>query len=168
MLLDKLNFCGEMNLMTIKITLEFGNAADAREALDKLFPLVVVSAPQLKDEVPPETPGPSADAKVRKPRADAGQTRGPYKPRAAVLPELPQALPQAQSPATPLAGPKAADVAAEKPTFDAVKAALDKLHEKRGMEACRTLLLKHGNGRASQIKPEDYAAVLAEIGAALK
>lgn len=54
--------------MSVKVTFEFENAEAAIVALGKIAGVTPAAAPQ-----------PAAEKKERKPRADAGQPRGPYK-----------------------------------------------------------------------------------------
>jgi hypothetical protein len=166
--------------MSIELTLRFSTLEAARTALNKLVGVytqaqVVVEDKPVDAEIVAEEKTPDPAEKVRKPRADAGQPRGPYKPRAksgkeilaeaAVEAKMPEQSPQQpeQSPQQP---EQPAPAAA---TFDDVKAALGRLHDAKGfgMDACRTHLLKFGANRVSAVKQSDYTAFVAEINAKL-
>ena len=169
--------------MSIELTLRFSTLEAARTALNKLVGVytqaqVVVEDKPVDAEIVAEEKTPDPAEKVRKPRADAGQPRGPYKPRAKsgkeILAEMNAAAVEAKMPEQSPQQPEQSPQQPEQPapaaaTFDDVKAALGRLHDAKGfgMDACRTHLLKFGANRVSAVKQSDYTAFVAEINAKL-
>lgn len=140
-----------------------------------------ISAPDFETSDPPAPrPFPVGKRRGRKPKAAATAAGDPQAAAAAILPAplrapAPAAAapsapapatagPAATSPPTPPAGVPldASAVAPGGAVFLAVKA----FNDKHGMEKARALLLEFGCGMVRQIKPEQYAAVIAKCAAA--
>ncbi len=58
-----------------------------------------------------------------------------------------------------------AEVPADEPayTIEQVRAAFTKFAKQNGKDAAKALLEKHGAGKVTELKPEDYAAVMKEV-----
>lgn len=171
-------------MMKAILTIEFDKPSDLHEAVSRLrgdvkvrgesFNIVMpdrvvagdATVNLVGDAVEKHTADVVAGANARKPRSDAGQPRAPYKPRAV---KEENASPAA--PATPAAGeqstPAAAGADAKAPTFDDVKDALQKVHDKAGlgMDSCVKLLQSFGTNRVTGIKPEQFAQFVASARA---
>lgn len=152
----------------VTVVLEFDSV---EAAVAYLQPPVIVSSslPALpavgpvigESELPEPTP-PATEKKARKPRSDAGQPRGPYKPRD----ESPAApVPSEQHPATPQEAPgnapataPAAAAPSKELTIDDLKAAMTVLGKKHGIEANMKQLKEFGVEKVSVLPKEKYAA----------
>jgi hypothetical protein len=175
---------------------EFDTPADALAFLDEvagtLRPAVVhVNLPELgktNPDVPLAEPVAAAVGpvkKLRKPRSDAGQPRGPYKttttgepaaseplsaagdsvPAASAAPATPTkpAAPgneQTQAATTVVPGAHPSPAAAELTVVD-VRAAMEVLNKKRGIEANMKVLAQFKVQRASELPKEKYAEFIA-------
>lgn len=122
-----------------------------------------------------ETPEPVVK-KARKPRADAGKPRGPYKEKAAEAPAdvAATAATEVAGGASDAVGQKAdqtavaatpAPAAQKEPTLDDVKAAMSVLSKKVNIDANIKLLAQFGVDRSSLLPKVKYAEFIA---AALK
>jgi hypothetical protein len=185
------------------ITLEFDNPASLYAAVDRLrgkdvsFTVSIPPTAKLGDLEPrpaiPVTPTGEVIAqpvveKTRKPRADAGKPRGPYKTNgepAASVPGAADATASAkpEAPATPAnsAAPEKAPAegdkpqpsgvvpatAAAEPTLDDARAALARINAVPGlgMEACLAHLAEFGTDRITLLKKEHYARFIAAADA---
>lgn len=111
-------------------------------------------------------PQPQAEKKVRKPRSDAGQPRGPYKKDE---PAAPATRPADAPESSPAPAPMAA-VPAEQPakelTIDDLKAAMTILAKKKNIEANMAVLRRFGVGQVSKLPVDKYPAFLAAVKAA--
>lgn len=145
--------------MKITIIREFDSVEEAVEFLQPYVPPVQqikIDLPVRESELPETVPAP--EKKPRKPRSDAGQPRGPYKPReetAAPAQTVPDAAP-AQSAAPAAAAP--APAAPKELTIDDLKAAMTVLSKKHGIEANMKLLAQFGTEKVSALPKDKYAA----------
>ena len=179
--------------MAVQVTLTFNSYDEAIVALGKLVG-AKVAAPVVKAE----TAAPAEDkpaARTRKPRADAGQPRGPYKarnepaapqqgePTSAAAPVVPTdpapaaeaAAPQTEAPAEPpapatqAANPPAASAPSEK---DA-QAALEKLFNEKAkaggngaaIQAAKDLLARYGVQKVRDLPAERRVEFIKECEA---
>jgi hypothetical protein len=177
--------------MYSKITIFCDNEAELREFAERILskptvafpepvsPQAVIQTPVMLDPV--EKP-------ARKPRADAGKPRGPYKTNgepAASVPGAADATASAkpEAPATPAnsAAPEKAPAegdkpqpsgvvpatAAAEPTLDDARAALARINAVPGlgMEACLAHLAEFGTDRITLLKKEHYARFIAAADA---
>ncbi len=155
----------------IEITFYFNTI---EEAIATLGSLVQKAAPVANLEKPAQPLVIETKVtKPRKPRADAGQKRGPYK-----TVEAPAADPQvaAEPPAEPAAStPETAAPAVQEevidkgstsapaaaaPTEAEVQAAIDKVFSAKGLKAAMAALDSFGVKRGRDLKPEDRAAFI--------
>ena len=158
-------------------------AVTGREEITVALPPLHILHPSPLEPQPPVTteaaPAGAAMPRQRKPRADAGKPRGPYKSTgvvaegaspntaspaepasAATAPtnsEAPVASPTA-TPTTASAAPVASEPGKEL-TIDDARAALKRISDTKGlgMEACMTHLQEFGVTRISDLKAPDYA-----------
>jgi hypothetical protein len=130
--------------MSIKVTLEFADAESAITALAKL------RAPETKDVASPKADKPSKPTTPAKTEAAA-----PTPPTAQASPAAPAAAPATQPPAPS---------APAGPTFDDVKAAIAITAATDRPRAVATLA-KFGAKAGKDLKPEQYAAFVAELTA---
>ena len=160
----------------IKITLEFTSVDAAIVALGKL----VVAAPK-KDSVAPAKPAPVVSLPTpgpepvvtepkptakRAPRADKGVPRGPYKKDVAA-PDSADGGAAPAVPATPVAPePLGQEPGAAAPTATLAdcQKALEKMHDKVGLQPCLDLLARYGVKRVRDLLPKQYAEFAAEAG----
>lgn len=194
--------------MTVKITLEFPSVEEAIVALGKMSALgkarraanqtigaQAVAAPVATakaSEAPPSSPPaapvtPVVTGTPRKPRADKGKPRGPYKPDTnaegagaqsenAASPAAPAAAPSAEvseQNAVPVSAPEGAAGSPQGPvtgaapvpsTDEAIKAGEDMLAAK-GLEAVRALITSYGVARISAIPADKRAEFIAKARA---
>jgi len=171
----------------IDITLHFNTAEEAIIALAK-----IKGGAAAKAAVAPVAPAAPAEqpaaTKPRKPRADAGKPRGPYKTGDAPPPE--PAAP-APSPEVPRGAGASADAAAPEPaapapaeadnaqpsgpapvtagpaTLEEAQAALTKLFETKGLFTAQEVLGAFGVKRLKELEPEKRAEFIANATAAL-
>lgn len=176
--------------MRSEITIFCDNEDELREFVQRVLseprsdvvvhiPVTLESAPRVTttDSTAPAAPV----KKERKPRADAGQKRGPYKttggaaegasageaaspadPSSAAATPTSPAAPEQTVQATPAPAQSAAPAAAEpgkEPTLDDVRAALKRVSDTKdlGMPACMGQLAKFHVLRVSEVKKEQYA-----------
>lgn len=119
-------------------------------------------APEQSD-TPAAAESPQPGKKPRKPRSDAGQPRGPYKTtEKSEAPAAPATVPAEKS-----AAPEAAGQAAE-PTIADVRAAMEVLSKKRGIEANMKALRDYGVQRVSELPAAKYGEFIAKIKEAAK
>lgn len=130
-------------------------AATLAERTGTTFTPVVTPTPAPTDTQ--SLPQPPADKPARKPRADAGRTRGPHKDTTLAAPEKATAEPQSATPPVVVA-PAAADPSA-KPTKEDAIAALGRINKTAGMgmPACMEFLKLFGVNRISILPPESFA-----------
>jgi hypothetical protein len=157
----------------IKVELEFHSVPEAIIALN-----AIMNLPEVKATPVAATPGEKvAEAKVRRGRADKGQKRGEYKPRetsatAEAAPTAPvkevHGEPATQpEPAAVVSSPAEVVKAAPVPAtigdkdVDAQKA-MEALHGKKGLDACRVLLGQFGVSRIREIPTARRAEFLEE------
>jgi hypothetical protein len=159
----------------IKVQLEFHSVPEAIIALN-----AIMNLPEVKASPVVVTPGAKvAEAKARRGRADKGQKRGEYKPRTD-QPAAPAAASSLSSVASqgaiPAGAPAAENAAAPVAPAEVVKAeiikqqaehtpvpatigdkdaeaqkAMEALHGKKGLDACRVLLGQFGVSRIREI-----------------
>jgi pyruvate dehydrogenase E2 component (dihydrolipoamide acetyltransferase) len=181
--------------MSVKITLEFKSVDEAIVALGKLTPEAHAKALAAATQVPAAAAAPAteAPAKTRKPRADAGQPRGPYKtteqnavaaggaPTGTQPTEAPAQSTPAQAPVAPAAAavpataaqPQASTPAPESapaaavvvPTPEQVQAAVEGLYNAKGFDICSEVLGRYGVKRGKDLLPEQRADFIAEAKA---
>lgn len=181
----------------IDITLHFNTAEEAIIALAKIKGGAAAKAAAAPVESPPVNATVAATAKVRKPRADAGKPRGPYKNAdaagniesenrstlesasngsAAIAPSVGSVNPSA--PATQPAAPAPAEADKAQPsgsapvtagpaTLEDAQAALTKLFETKGLATAQEVLGTFGVKRLKELAPEKRAAFIANATAAL-
>jgi hypothetical protein len=147
--------------MKITITEEFKDVNEAHAFLERVFggpPMVTQNISGLQQE--PVAAATEPVKKLRKPRSDAGQPRGPYKTTGEPAASEPDT--GATSVVTPSAAPAtpttpAVTAAQAVLTVADVRAAMEVLNKKRGIEANMKLLAKFGVQRASDLPKEKYA-----------
>lgn len=174
----------------VKISLEFPTVDAAIVALGKLASVAAV-APAEKKQATPLIPTVVAKEIVaknsgRKPRADKGKERGPYKTvgaggnteasqEPAASPPTPETAAPAQASSLSSVtnqsaipeGTSGADKAAA-PTEAEAQTALSKVFEKFGLPACQLLLKDHGVSRMRDLPAEKRAAFIAAAEARVK
>lgn len=180
----------------IDITLHFNTAEEAIIALAK-----IKGGAAAKAAVAPVAPAAPAEqpaaTKPRKPRADAGKPRGPYKNAdaagniesenrstlesasngsAAIAPSVDSVSPSASAPEPAAPAPAEADnaqpsgsapVTAGPATLEDAQAALTKLFETKGLATAQEVLGAFGVKRLKELEPEKRAAFIANAQAAL-
>lgn len=161
----------------ITLTLTFDSLEEAIEYLAPAQPPVTITATPLGAFERPNAQ-PQTEKKPRKPRADAGVPRGPYKDKAAeapaetAAPAGPEASPVVQNapdtgvPAAAVPAPletqvKTEATAPKEPTLDDVKAAMSVLSKKKNIDANIQLLAKFGVQKASALPTARYAEFIA-------
>lgn len=170
--------------MKITISQDFNSVEAAEEFLARRFgqPFSSAVAPVKNPPVEasqaaqaPVAAAPLIPNRARKPRSDAGQARGPYKPRDSVsAPVPPEAEPGAPSApvgmavTAPTAPPAAASAAAPQAgspgeasdlTVEALRETLGRLQKTpgKGVEACLAAIKQFGVTRISDLPKERYA-----------
>lgn len=173
----------------VEVTLKFGSYDEAILALGKLA--VAATTPRASGPAPIKPQAEAATVtKTRKPRADAGKVRGPYKdsapeaqkePAAPDAVEPPAAVPAPAAVAAPVAAePKAAAVspapadpaptpvlpaAAPKVTEEDAQKALQRLWDTKGPAVAIAVLAAFHASKIKQLKAEDYPAFVAKANA---
>ncbi len=138
--------------MTVKVTLEFDTASEAADFLATL-----------------EDGQPAAiDAEPKKSRGRPRKEKEPAAPTpAAASPAAPATQPAAAVSAAPAAAtPAPTPSSASAVQYKDLVEPLTQLAEK-DYDAAKAILGKYGAAKADQLKAENYAAVLAELNAAL-
>jgi hypothetical protein len=154
----------------VRITLEYNTAEEAIVALAKLgdieSPVKNAAPAPVREEGQQEHTAPAASApeaapRSRKPRADAGKTRGPRKVNAApaaatavadVAP-VPAAAPK---PTAPASAPAEGDGPAAVDPKD-VQAAIEQLYAAKQADVTMAALARFGVSRGRDLKPEQRA-----------
>lgn len=164
----------------VKITLEFKSVDEAIVALGKLVGIKTSAAPQEKVNAAQSSVVPAAavESGKRKPRADKGQKREPYKPREqeAAAPEKDGTVQSDRGTGktgsaltlTPAAG--APDVASPPAALGAktpheidVQAAVEKLYGEKGYDTTLAALSRYGVKRGKDLLPEHRANFIADV-----
>ena len=167
--------------MAVKLTLEFKSVDEAIVALGKLVGVKVSAAPQAMTPVPESTAAAAEPrTRTRRPRADKGQRREPYGPRApeakgegsasdapkvsepAAQPVNPSPVASVPQTAVPertavMPEPKAQTPAAATPTLAEVQEALNKLYEAKGHDVSLAVLNRFGVNKAKNLLPDAWA-----------